>query len=211
MVVTTHDATLEQLGRRERKKAETRRAIRAAALARALDLGVENLTVTEITEAVDIAPRTFFNYFACKEEALVADGAEAAADLRERIRARPLGEAPLATLRAALTESDSLIWAEAGREQALARQRLIQEHTPLLSQQLAQFALIERAFAESLAERMGVDPDRDLRPEMLAAVTVGVVRVAVRRWSADGSEPLVSVISRAFDLLDEGALTDPPH
>ena len=68
-------ATVEPQGRRERKKAETRRAIRDAALERALELGVEHLTVTEITEAVDISPRTFFNYFSCKEDALVTDGA----------------------------------------------------------------------------------------------------------------------------------------
>lgn len=203
--------TLEQLGRRERKKAETRWAIREAALERALDLGVENLTVPAITEAVDIAPRTFFNYFACKEDALVVDGAQSAAELREQILARPLGEAPLATLRAALTGTDSMLAAEAGREQSLARQRLIQEHPSLMARQLAQYAVIEHALAEALAERMGADPDLDLRPAMLAAVTIGVVRVAVRRWSADGSEPLVSVVARAFDLLDDGALTDPPR
>ena len=204
-------ATVEPQGRRERKKAETRRAIRDAALERALELGVEHLTVTEITEAVDISPRTFFNYFACKEDALVADGERAACELRERIAQRPLDETPLQTLRAALAGSDSFVAAEAGREQALARQRLIQEHPSLMARQLAQFAVIERAFAEALAERSQVDPDEDLRPAMLAAVTFGVVRVAIRRWTADGSQPLVTVISDAFDLLERGALTDPPH
>lgn len=203
-------ATVESQGRRERKKAETRRAIRDAALERALELGVEHLTVTEITEAVDISPRTFFNYFGCKEDALVADGTELADQLRERARARPLDEVPLDTLRAVLTESDSMIAAESGREQTLARQRLIQAHPSLAARQLAQFAVIERTFVEVLAERMGVDAGEDLRPAVLAALAQGVLRAAMGRWSADGSEPLVTVISRAFDLLDEGVLTDPP-
>lgn len=201
--------TPDQLGRRERKKAETRRALRDAALARALDLGLENLTVTAVTDAVDIAPRTFFNYFACKEDALVTDGAQTAAELREQILARPDDETPLAALRAALTRTDSMLTAEAGREQSLARQRLIQEHPSLLARQLAQFAVMERAFAEALSERLGVDPDGDLRPEMLAAVAIGAFRVAVRHWSADGSHPLVTEIERAFDALDAGVLTDP--
>jgi len=208
--VPQETATVESQGRRERKKAETRRAIRDAALERALELGVEHLTVTEITEAVDISPRTFFNYFGCKEDALVADGTVLADQLRERARARPLDEVPLDTLRAVLTESDSMIAAESGREQTLARQRLIQAHPSLAARQLAQFAVIERTFVEVLAERMGVDAGEDLRPAVLAALAQGVLRAAMGRWSADGSEPLVTVISRAFDLLHEGVLTDPP-
>lgn len=209
--MTQETATAESQGRRERKKAATRRAIRHAALERALELGVENLTVTEITEAVDISQRTFFNYFGCKEDALVADGTKVAEELREMALARPLDEVPLRTLRAVLTETDSMLAAEAGREHALARQQLIQAHPSLAARQLAQFAVIERTFAEVLAERMGVDPDEDLRPAVLAAVGQGIVRASVRRWSADGSEPLVTVISRAFDLLDDGVLTDPPR
>ncbi len=204
--VPVDDPTLDQLGRRERKKLETRRAIRDAALERALHLGVEHLTVTEITEAVDIAPRTFFNYFSCKEDALVADGARAAAELRERIAGRPLDEAPLDSLRHALTGSDAFVAAEAGRDQALARQRLIQEHPSLAARQLAQFVVIERALAEALAERMGLEPG-DLRPAVLASLTMGVVGVAIRRWSGEGSESLVVIIAQAFDTLREEDLT----
>src|SRR5699024_364053 len=153
------------------------RAIRDAALQLALEQGLEHLTVADISEAADVAPRTFFNYFSCKEDALVTDGTLAAAQLCETIIARPRGEAPVESLRAAIIDSTLVAGMEGGREQMLRRQRLVQADTALLARQLAQFATIERAFAEGVAERMGLDPD-DLRPATLAAVALGIVRVA---------------------------------
>src|SRR5699024_1808460 len=59
------------LGRREQKKLETRRAIRNAGLDLALENGLESLTVELIAHTAGVSPRTFFNYFASKEDALV--------------------------------------------------------------------------------------------------------------------------------------------
>lgn len=207
LVQTTEDGP-EQLGRRERKKVETQRAIRTAALTLALEQGVEHFTVAQVSELADIAPRTFFNYFSCKEDALVGDGSITAADLRERIPDRPGPEAPLDTLRAVLVASPLVAAMEADREQMLLRQQLIQDHLALRSRQLAQLATVERALADGLAARMGVDPDHDLRPELLASLALGVLRVAIRRWAADGSRPLGDLVATGFDLLQDESLTD---
>lgn len=200
-LVQTTDTTPEQLGRRERKKAETRRAIRRAALELARELGVEGLTVAQISEVADVAPRTFFNYFACKEDALVGDGSLAAAELRERMAARPLDEAPLGTLRAVISEISLVPAMEADREQMLVRQRLIQEHESLMARQLAQLATLERALAEGLAERRGHEVDEDLRSQVLAALALGVLRVAIRRWVADDAQSLGGLITAGFEVL----------
>lgn len=203
----TAEDTIAPLGRRERKKAETRRAIRGAALELALEVGLDGLTVARISEVADIAPRTFFNYFSCKEDALVTDGVGAAPQLRAALVARPHGEAPIDSLRAAIIDSPLVAGMEASRGQALQRQRLIQADVGLLARQLAQFSTVERAFAEGIAERMDVDPG-DLRPATLAAIALGIVRVAIRRWVADDSHPLTDLIASGFDLLQQGVLTE---
>lgn len=202
----TTDETPEQLGRRERKKAETRRAIMEIALSLALEHGLEGLTVAQISEAVDIAPRTFFNYFSCKEEALVGDGAVTAAELRTRIADRPRDEAPLDTLRAVMIAT-TLKMSETDREQVRLRQQVIQDHVALRSRQLAQFATVERALAEGVAERLGVDPDGDPRPEVLAALALGVMRVSIRRWATDASRPLDDLVAAGFDLIRQETRT----
>lgn len=189
-------------GRRERKKQATRRAIRDVALRLALEKGVEHLTVEEISEVADIAPRTFFNYFPSKEDALVGADAEAAADLKEAARARPADEPPLQTLHAVLREYTLSRMARGGdREKALARQRLIKENPSLLPRQLADLAATERALAEVMAERTGTTPDHDLRPALLGALGVTVCRVAMRRWSTDETRTPEELIDHAFELV----------
>src|SRR5699024_8973899 len=203
------DGSPESLGRREQKKLKTHRALKDAALDLALEQGVESLTIEAISEAADVAPRTFFNYFACKEDALVSQAAEAAADLHHMLIQRPSTESPLRAVRAVITQSKSFSPTHVDRDRGLARQKLVQEHPPLMSRQLGQYVQVEQTFADALAKRLGVDADRDPRPELLAALTVGVLRVAMRRWTTDGRQPLHQEIDAAFDVLEQGDLFEP--
>lgn len=56
---------------RESKKAATRSALARAAAELVLRDGAEGLTVPAITAAAGVSPRTFHNYFASREDALV--------------------------------------------------------------------------------------------------------------------------------------------
>jgi AcrR family transcriptional regulator len=60
-------------GVRERKRRATRNAIQRAALTLSLDWGFDRITVEEISRAAQVSSRTFFNYFATKEAAVVGD------------------------------------------------------------------------------------------------------------------------------------------
>lgn len=58
------------VGRRERKKSETKKRIFVAALELFHEKGFDATTVDEITERADVAKGTFFNYFPRKESIL---------------------------------------------------------------------------------------------------------------------------------------------
>lgn len=56
---------------RERRRAQTSKAICRAAVELAFEHGLDTVTTEMISEAAGISPRTFFNYFPYKEAALI--------------------------------------------------------------------------------------------------------------------------------------------
>jgi AcrR family transcriptional regulator len=57
-----------ELGRRERKKQQTRQAISDVATALFLERGFDAVTVAEVARAADVAVQTVFNHFPAKED-----------------------------------------------------------------------------------------------------------------------------------------------
>jgi AcrR family transcriptional regulator len=191
-------------GLRQRKKQRTRDELLGAAQQLFLRQGYARTTVDEITAVVDVSQRTFFRYFANKEQvalALMADGAD---DLIDFLRARPGDENPLQALRAATRET----WRSRvvpGQEPASANAALeifhLVESTPtLLAAHLHRLAEQESLIAGVLAEREGIDPAADLRPRLLAAVFGAVARTAQHQWTA------TATAVGAHDLDDDGFL-----
>lgn len=207
--MTTHNTTPET-SLRERKKLETRRVIRRVALDLATEHGLEELTVEAIAQGADISPRTFFNYFSHKEDALVTDAAAAAKALHSEIVARPSDESPLHAIRAVITEHDLFSLMNTDRDRTLARQKLVQQYPTLTSRQLGQHALMEQSLKDAVAERLGTDPEVDLRPALVAGVAGSVMRIAIQRWSASDETKLSDLLVSAFDMLEQGLLSHTP-
>jgi AcrR family transcriptional regulator len=208
-------------GLRERKKRRTRDALVDAAHRLFLSQGYARTTVDEIAAAVDVSQRTFFRYFANKEEAALAVLADADDDFVRRLADRPAEEPPLTALRAAVCAS----WRELGSaaaedaagdgphgsrgvSAALELLELIESTPTLLAAQLRRSAEQEQRVAAILAAREGLDPAADLRPGLLAAVFAAAIRTAHLAWSgtderqrAAGPEGMIAVIERHLDQL----------
>ncbi|WP_312178566.1 TetR/AcrR family transcriptional regulator [Arthrobacter sp.] len=61
----------QQFSLRDRKRAETWAALHAASARRALEDGLECVNVEVVADEAGVSARTFFNYFACKEDAVL--------------------------------------------------------------------------------------------------------------------------------------------
>lgn len=89
-------------GLRERKKRRTRDALLHAALELFTTQGYEETTVDEIVDAVDVSQRTFFRYFASKEETTFAVQEMVESRFLSELRQRPATESPFEAMRNAV-------------------------------------------------------------------------------------------------------------
>src|SRR5687768_2849396 len=87
---------------REGKKARTRSELAASARRLTLAHGLDAVTIQQIVDEADVSMRTFFNYFSCKEEAVVGVDHAVVSELADSVLARPAREKPFAALIQAL-------------------------------------------------------------------------------------------------------------
>jgi AcrR family transcriptional regulator len=179
--------TASRPGLRERKKQRTRDALVRAALELFTTRGYDGTTVDDIADAVEVSQRTFFRYFANKEEAALALTEMTVAQFVASVRARPPHEAPVEALRQAVLEGwDTLndIVAEVVPVELYLRMYRVIESTPvLLAAHLRRSDEVEEEIARVLADREGLDVETDPRPRLAVAVFSGVMRVTERQWS----------------------------
>jgi AcrR family transcriptional regulator len=194
-------------GLRERKKAETRAALQDAALQLAARHGVDKVSVEAIAEAAGVSPRTFFNYFSSKEDAILGGAPSDPSPLADLLRARPEDEEPLDALRAALKDSVESLKDDPDRW-ALRRQLTVR-HPELATRYAARLARLEQDLVVEIARRLDLDPDHDLYPGTVVGAAMAAVRVAMTVWQNQDHPPdLDGLIDRAIDLL-EGSLARP--
>lgn len=190
-------ATHPPTGRRERKKSETRQALRTAAIRLVGERGFDAVTVEDITEAADVSRRTFFNYYGSKEQALTAADPDRLSRLRAALAARPASEAPLDALRAVLSVDTAEL--SGRRSEWLQQLAVINTDPRLLAALAASWYQLEQELAAGLVDRL--DADHADTADVLAATAVAVLRVATRRWKQNSTEPFNAVIRAAFDAL----------
>jgi len=159
------------------------------------------VTVEDIADQAGVSPRTFFNYFGCKEEAIVGADPTLLAIMAERVAARPEDEEPVAALLGVLTEGDESDLVE----RWTTRARLVAGNPELIPQYVAGVFAMERALTGAIAIRMGVDPVKDPHPRLVVAAAVAALRSTFEWWEANGRpRPLVDALRDAFDGLSSG-------
>lgn len=192
---------------RERKKLRTRQALVDAAMGLISERGFQSTTIEDIAEAADVSPRTFFRYFPSKEDAVLADHDARLRTLRAALAASPPDEPPHVTLREAVM---AMAGGVASGPTGVARARIILSEPSLLARSLELQAEYEDVVARELGKRMGVDPEHDARPRVMAGAAFGALRAAMRAWVAsDGANDPRTIIAGAFKLLDAGLASIP--
>jgi AcrR family transcriptional regulator len=190
-------------GLRERRKKLTAAELEAAAYRLFGERGFDAVTVDDIAAEADVSRRTFFRYFASKEDVLLADHFTQLARLREAMAARPSDEPIVTALRNAVLSMTGDF--EDRKEMVILRGRLMRDTPSLQARSLVHQKLWEEAMQEMVASRLGVDPVKDLRPGVVSAAALAAMRVAFTNWLVGGCDgDLIALTTEALDLLDGG-------
>lgn len=184
---------------RDRQRAQIRADIRRAAFRLFVERGYDAVTTEEIATAAGVSPRTFFRHVPTKEELLLAPVRYGGAAIVNLLEGRPVGESPdVALINAIITRTRSFEQAdtEEWREALLVVPDLLDKvtvHRP---------ADKERA-TKLVAERMGVDPEDDIRPGLLVQLAFAAADFAFQQWVRQSGKPwsLDRYVTEALDAI----------
>ncbi len=187
----------EPLGLRARQRIELRERIDRVALTLFAERGYEAVTVEEIAGAVGISLSTLFRHVARKEILLTGVLRSArAAILRtfaEDSRAQPVGDALAAAILRRTVELSE-------EREMIALWRRAMQSAPERVRRASLLSDDERAALVVLVgERMGLDPEADVRPGALVRARLAAAEHAYERWLA-GSENLHELTRQALDV-----------
>ncbi|WP_187413020.1 TetR/AcrR family transcriptional regulator [Streptomyces sp. WAC01526] len=190
-----------KVGLRERKKIQTRQAIRRAAYRLFEEQGYDATPIDQIAEAADVSPSTVFRYFPTKEDIVLTDEYDTV--LEAGLRTRPADEPMVESMRRVTVEALREI-AAADRGELVQRIRLIRE-VPAIRGRTAENTARDAALISAvLAERTG-RPAGDLELRVISAAILAALQEAMLNWVEGGeSAELEALIDQTMDVLARG-------
>jgi AcrR family transcriptional regulator len=201
------------LGLRERKRAQTRHRLEEAAVGLALRDGLDKVTIDAISERADVSPRTFFNYFDSKEDAILGVRPP---DVTDEVLSAHLARYDGAGLIESLvgllvTVMGPMIADSAFRE---TRMQVVRQNPHLLDGLMTRMAGITEqltAAVRQLAQQHGPSGAEvsDAVAETLLTTCAGGIRAATKQWTttdlelSDSAWTTADVEQRAVTLVRE--------
>jgi AcrR family transcriptional regulator len=205
----------EQLGLRERKRLATRHAIQSAALRVVREQGLDGATVDEIARIADVSPRTFFNYFPSKEDAILGDAPTLAGNPQLDWFVADRGPILRGLARVVVEGSTRLL----SDPELLAERRAIGKMYPQLGiRRMANVHRFEEELTDLARRRLKAehpelsDDEAADRARLVALTAFAFIRHAWFAWldHPDASPGLPDLVERAFDLGAELVASSPP-
>lgn len=184
-------------GLRERKRQQTRERLTRAAMALFLERGFEATTLDDIAAAADISRRSFFHYFASKEDVVFAWQEESTAALIAAVAARPASESMLEAAENAITA----MVRQLKPGEAIAMARLKCDNPALQARDQVKYEKLERALADALGKRAGHKAEK-LQARLVAMIATGAMRIGGELWAAEGArEKPEALAKRTFAAI----------
>lgn len=187
---------IESLPLQQRKHELVRREIWNTAIRLFEERGFESTTVEQISSAAGLSSRTFFRYFASKEDVILQGVESYGDDLLAAVAAMPPGEPSLADIcRAAKPLVEQYVVTE---EYVRVVILIIAGSQALRGAQMLRFRRVEDGLVRQLADRMGTGPLCTRRAQLLASVSLAAISIAFDAWLQQGGGPIGPLVEEMF-------------
>lgn len=188
-----------------RRPVTSRSEIEHIALDMFTDRGFDTTTVDDIAAAAGIGRRTFFRYYASKNDVPWGAFDEQLGRMRETFAALPADLPVMAAVRTAVLDFNEVHPDEQPWHRR--RLRLILGTPTLQAHATLRYAAWRRVVAEFVALRLGLTPD-ELVPQTIGHASLGVALAAYERWLTEEGGELRDLLDVVFRSLEHGLVTE---
>ena len=184
-------------------QARKQRLVRDASWDAATDLfaekGFDETTVDDIARAAGVSRRSFFRYFASKNDlmsqGMVNSGVERTAAIDACPQDLPINEVFRQTVLHVARES-------AAHPRTRKIMAVLAKYPAARAAELSRLAEVQELVAKAFARRCRKRGEDDLTARLLAGLTVQVAGVTVRWWFEHGPTDISVAVDQAFATLD---------
>jgi len=197
-------ARTPELGLRDRKRIETRHRIAEAARSLALEQDIDHTTIEQIAARAEVSPRTFFNYFESKEDAVLG---HTELDLDPSTLDAHLAAVAGESAAQAVVDLAFLVFGESfgDERERLARKEVIVRFPQLMRRQVARMTTVAEAMTGAVRTILERDPAwgpeaaTPQAAEMLLGMCMTGLRSSARHEGSDPDEVRTAVVASIRD------------
>jgi AcrR family transcriptional regulator len=184
----------------------TRRAVRDELAQLAKDLfvekGYDETTIDDLAAAAGMSKRTFFRYFASKEELVMGKYEILGEQLAEDLAARPADEPIWASLRQVFGRVVESFGSEARGATTVAMENIVREHPALNASYLERVSRMQELLLDEARTRTGWTDPADPRTAAIVGAAFSCLLAAWDTWlTTNQTQPFGDLLDQAMDAI----------
>jgi AcrR family transcriptional regulator len=183
----------------KRKQLLVRDAIWDTAIELFARKGFEHVTVDEIAEAAGVSPRSFFRYFASKNDLMGQAVLQYGRSIGEAIEACPKSWLPIQVMKKVTLEIAEGVAAQPRTRQVI---RICEKSAAAKEALAGSLVTIEDRVAEAFQSRSRKSRNT-LKPRLFAALTLSILQVVNKCWAEGESTDIAAIVEQAFSVLGQ--------
>ena len=190
---------------RSRKQKLVQEAIHNAAMTLFVAKGFDETTIEEVAQTAGVSRRSFFRYFASKDDLLAQSVVDYGAMLTESVRGCPMSLTPYQVV-----QVTALAGLRYSTDQPETRQIIAISAKSQAAQQAhgSRLREVEKRVAMAYAERLGFSDPNDLLPYLLASLTLAVLHASLIAWFRGDCSEVSVATNQALKVLRDMVLED---